>query len=85
MTECIGGGAGVTATDLNSRYHSHCDPRLNAEQALEMAFYAASRLRQREWPGAMCGSCGWRWAVTVQRRQLICKGGGQGAGGGSVL
>ena len=51
MTECIGGGAGVTATDLNSRYHTHCDPRLNAEQALEMAFYAASRLRQREWAG----------------------------------
>lgn len=48
VTECIGGGAQVSADDLNSRYHTHCDPRLNAEQSLEMAFYVASRLRQRE-------------------------------------
>ena len=34
-------------TDLDSRYHTHCDPRLNAEQALEMSFYVAQRLRQR--------------------------------------
>lgn len=47
VTECIGGGAAVDATDLSSRYHTHCDPRLNAEQALEMSFYVASRLRQR--------------------------------------
>jgi Class-II DAHP synthetase family len=37
----------VTETDLSSRYHTHCDPRLNAEQALEMAFYVGERLRQR--------------------------------------
>lgn len=47
VTECIGGGACVGEVDLSSRYHTHCDPRLNAEQALEMAFYVASRLRQR--------------------------------------
>ena len=47
MTECIGGGACVSELDLSSRYNTHCDPRLNAEQALEMAFYVASRLRQR--------------------------------------
>ncbi|KAI3435857.1 hypothetical protein D9Q98_001915 [Chlorella vulgaris] len=47
VTECIGGGACVSELDLSSRYHTHCDPRLNAEQALEMAFYVASRLRQR--------------------------------------
>lgn len=29
--------------DLDSRYHTYCDPRLNAEQALEIAFYVASR------------------------------------------
>ncbi len=34
--------------DLKDRYHTHCDPRLNAEQALEMSFYVATRLRQRE-------------------------------------
>lgn len=47
VTECIGGGSAVAETDLESRYHTHCDPRLNAEQALELAFYVASRLRQR--------------------------------------
>jgi len=47
VTECIGGGSQVAETDLNSRYHTHCDPRLNAEQALEIAFYVASRLRER--------------------------------------
>lgn len=47
VTECIGGGACVNEMDLSSRYHTHCDPRLNAEQALEMSFYVASRLRQR--------------------------------------
>ena len=51
VTECLGGGSSILEADLNSRYHTHCDPRLNAEQALEMAFYVASRLRQREpWP-----------------------------------
>ena len=48
VTECLGGGSSILEADLNSRYHTHCDPRLNAEQALEMAFYVASRLRQRE-------------------------------------
>ncbi|DBA73160.1 TPA: hypothetical protein ACH3X2_010094 [Trebouxia sp. C0005] len=46
VTECIGGGASIEETDLSSRYHTHCDPRLNAEQALEMSFYVASRLRK---------------------------------------
>ena len=50
VTECLGGGSSVLETDLNSRYHTHCDPRLNAEQALEMAFYVASRLRRRTFP-----------------------------------
>ena len=50
VTECLGGGSSILEADLNSRYHTHCDPRLNAEQALEMAFYVASRLRQREQP-----------------------------------
>ena len=47
VTECVGGGAAVSELGLSSRYHTHCDPRLNAEQALEMSFYVASRLRQR--------------------------------------
>lgn len=52
VTECLGGGASIAETDLDSRYHTHCDPRLNAEQALELAFYVASRLRQRAAPAA---------------------------------
>ena len=44
------GGSSVSETDLSSRYHTHCDPRLNAEQALEMAFYVGERLRQRRAP-----------------------------------
>ena len=48
VTECLGGGSSIAAADLDSRYHTFCDPRLNAEQALEMAFYVASRLRKSE-------------------------------------
>jgi len=45
VTECVGGGAGVTEDDLTTRYTSLCDPRLNYAQALEMAFRVARRLR----------------------------------------
>jgi hypothetical protein len=47
VTECLGGGSAVAAEDLDSRYHTHCDPRLNAAQALEMSFYIAGRLHKR--------------------------------------
>lgn len=40
----VAGGSSIAETDLSSRYHTHCDPRLNAEQALEMAFYVGERL-----------------------------------------
>jgi hypothetical protein len=55
VTECIGGGASVTAEDLNSRYHTHCDPRLNAEQSLEMAFCEWPRAWALQAPGAGAG------------------------------
>jgi 3-deoxy-7-phosphoheptulonate synthase len=45
VTECIGGATAVTEDDLSSRYHTHCDPRLNADQALELAFLVAERLK----------------------------------------
>ncbi|KAH7447570.1 hypothetical protein KP509_01G112200 [Ceratopteris richardii] len=45
VTECIGGTREVTVADLASRYHTHCDPRLNASQSLELAFVVAERLR----------------------------------------
>ncbi|KAK3419013.1 hypothetical protein EUGRSUZ_H04748 [Eucalyptus grandis] len=47
VTECIGGSRTVTYDDLGSRYHTHCDPRLNASQALELSFIIAERLRRR--------------------------------------
>lgn len=47
VTECVGGGRTVTFDDLSSRYHTHCDPRLNASQSLELAFIIAERLRKR--------------------------------------
>lgn len=51
VTECIGGGSSVKETDLESRYHTHCDPRLNAEQALELSFYVGGRLKERREKG----------------------------------
>jgi len=47
VTECIGGSQTVTFDDLCSRYHTHCDPRLNASQSLELAFIIAERLRKK--------------------------------------
>ncbi len=45
VTECLGGARAVAEGDLADRYHTHCDPRLNAEQALELAFLVAERLK----------------------------------------
>jgi len=44
VTECTGGVRAVTDEDLSSRYHTACDPRLNASQALELAFLVAEEL-----------------------------------------
>jgi len=38
VTECLGGAQAISEEDLSSRYHTHCDPRLNGSQALELAF-----------------------------------------------
>jgi len=46
VTECLGGGHEVTEPDLADRYRSICDPRLNAHQALDLAFSLAELLRQ---------------------------------------
>jgi 3-deoxy-7-phosphoheptulonate synthase len=47
VTECTGGAERISAADLSSRYRTHCDPRLNNEQALELAFLIAEKLRGR--------------------------------------
>lgn len=46
VTECTGGARAITADDLSDRYHTHCDPRLNADQALELAFLVAELLKK---------------------------------------
>ncbi|HEX4078312.1 MAG TPA: 3-deoxy-7-phosphoheptulonate synthase class II [Rhizomicrobium sp.] len=45
VTECLGGAQAISEDDLSRRYHTHCDPRLNASQALELAFLMAESLR----------------------------------------
>lgn len=45
VTECVGGTKAVTEARLGDRYHTHCDPRLNATQALELAFLIADQLK----------------------------------------
>jgi len=47
VTECVGGASAVTEADLESRYHTHCDPRLNASQALELAFLVAEEMQDQ--------------------------------------
>jgi 3-deoxy-7-phosphoheptulonate synthase len=45
VTECLGGAQAITEASLADRYHTHCDPRLNASQALELAFLIANELK----------------------------------------
>ena len=46
VTECTGGAQAIAEANLGDRYHTHCDPRLNAKQALELAFLLAETLKQ---------------------------------------
>ena len=50
VTECVGGAHRVTEADLADRYETFCDPRLNAEQSLELAFLIAEELKSRRAP-----------------------------------
>ena len=45
VTECTGGAQAISEHDLADRYHTHCDPRLNASQSLELAFLVAEALK----------------------------------------
>jgi 3-deoxy-7-phosphoheptulonate synthase len=56
VTECTGGVRAVTDTDLSSRYHTACDPRLNASQALELAFLVAEELSARRIPAGLAAA-----------------------------
>lgn len=46
VTECTGGAQAVTDASLKDRYHTHCDPRLNASQSLDLAFLIAESLAE---------------------------------------
>jgi 3-deoxy-7-phosphoheptulonate synthase len=47
VTECLGGPRALSEANLNERYETLCDPRLNAEQAMELAFLVAEELKRR--------------------------------------
>ncbi|MEX2010132.1 MAG: 3-deoxy-7-phosphoheptulonate synthase, partial [Dongiaceae bacterium] len=51
VTECTGGAQAITEHRLGDRYHTHCDPRLNASQSLELAFLIAEALKQERSAG----------------------------------
>jgi 3-deoxy-7-phosphoheptulonate synthase len=46
VTECLGGARAITDEDLNDRYHTACDPRLNAEQSIDISFLIAELLKK---------------------------------------
>lgn len=46
VTECLGGAQAINEMSLADRYHTHCDPRLNASQSLELAFLIADMLKE---------------------------------------
>ena len=46
VTECTGGAQKISEKDLSHRYHTHCDPRLNARQALELAFLISDEIKK---------------------------------------
>ncbi len=58
VTECTGGARAITDDDLNNRYHTVCDPRLNAEQAIDMAFLLSDLLRKERRAAPMPAAAG---------------------------
>lgn len=53
VTECLGGAQAISEARLGDRYHTHCDPRLNASQSLELAFLIAEQLKEERRYGAV--------------------------------
>ena len=70
VTECTGGARAITDEDLNDRYHTFCDPRLNAEQSIELAFLLAELLKQERAAKAQAAAGG-GGAVKTQRRAAL--------------
>ena len=78
VTECIGGAHRLTEADLGERYETFCDPRLNAEQSLELAFLVAEELKRRR----AAGTRPLRRRGAVAGDERATGGDGAGAGGG---
>ncbi len=53
VTECLGGAQAISEKTLADRYHTHCDPRLNASQSLELAFLLAEQLKEERRYGSV--------------------------------
>ena len=53
VTECLGGAQAISESILGDRYHTHCDPRLNASQSLELAFLIAEQLKEERIYGSV--------------------------------
>ena len=49
VTECMGGLQEITDEDLKNRYHTFCDPRLNASQSIELAFLISDFLKDEKY------------------------------------
>jgi 3-deoxy-7-phosphoheptulonate synthase len=60
VTECTGGAQAITEQSLADRYHTHCDPRLNASQALELAFLIADALKKKRMTALAQAEPAWR-------------------------
>lgn len=58
VTECIGGAKSLSEDELSHRYHTHCDPRLNADQALELSFLVAEKLKSARMADALATVAG---------------------------
>ncbi|MBM3565637.1 MAG: 3-deoxy-7-phosphoheptulonate synthase class II [Alphaproteobacteria bacterium] len=58
VTECVGGAQAITEANLSDRYHTHCDPRLNAQQALELAFVISEALKDERVNGGHKAAAG---------------------------
>jgi 3-deoxy-7-phosphoheptulonate synthase len=48
VTECTGGARAIRDDELQDRYHTHCDPRLNADQAIELSFLVSELLKKKQ-------------------------------------
>ncbi len=65
VTECIGGARGLAEADLARAYRSQVDPRLNAEQALELAMLIARRAGARRGSGSKIRYCSSARALSI--------------------